>query len=155
MPTTTVYPISTITGDWTPSTPGPNHHLLVDEAVPDTSDFIEVAGFTGMKIETFGLGTVPADCYRITKIRIKQYANAATITNLPACRASIYLNNVNIVSFEGGLPDTGTWINLSAASVTLNIPGSVWNSASPLSQVFIRFTPLDGSALSLPTFTTE
>ena len=155
MPTTTVYPIATLTGDWTPSTPGPDHHLLVDETSPDTSDYIQVTGFAAGRIEALGLGLVPADCDQITAIKIHLHGMGATITNNPATRASVWLNGVNIVSFEGGIPDTGLWLNLAAFSTTLNISGPVWNSASAAGQVFIRFTPLDGSSLSLPGFTQE
>jgi hypothetical protein len=137
VPTVTIYPISTLTGQWTPSSGGGDHHLLVDEPnPPNESDYIRALGEG--KIERFLLGPVDAAIERVTAVSVKVRLKGTPSPNSPAIRVALLLNGGTIASYEGGCATGGVFASLVATITGLNILRNDFNSGAPTLEIITR-----------------
>lgn len=150
MPTVDLYPTGTVTGQWTPSTPGPDHHLLVDDVYPpgDNTDYVQVLGFSGGFLERFSFGAGPANIGRVNFIELELYFEGVDAATVAASRAELFVNGVKRgISIEVLMHSgSGVWDTALFLFETLNIPGTEWRAGS----IEILLTPLDGSAGFVP-----
>jgi hypothetical protein len=153
-----VYPIGTsdvapYTGDqypngheWTPSSGGNGHHLLLDEVTPNETDKITVAGFSGGKVERIVMDNGGTDIVLVTSYRVSLHLNSSAIANAPALRARFYVNHVEKDMREFECDTGGSWDDIEYTINGLYIDAAEWY-AGPIE---VELTPINGDAGYLP-----
>lgn len=143
MATQYVYPVATTTFEWTPSSGGDDHHLLLDEVTPNETDTISVGGFSGGKMErlTYGKGTA-GTVVKVTAFRVSIHLNSTSIANAPAMRVKHYFNAGLIDDRSFDCSSGGSYDDFEYTIGNLNIAGSEWDAFD----MEIELLPIDGNA---------